>query len=58
MSAVIYYLFDTGAGETKTIQLRLSDISPIDHSNFEFPFGQKFNTIFAKQKQEADEFYQ
>lgn len=51
--AAIYYVLNIGAGETKTIQLRLSDISPS-----EFPFGQEFETIFTKRKQEADEFYQ
>jgi hypothetical protein len=51
--AAIYYVLNIDAGETKTIQLRLSDISPS-----EFPFGQEFNTIFTKRKQEADEFYQ
>lgn len=58
--AAIYYILNISAGETKTIQLRLSDISPIkgDNSNSEFPFGQEFETIFTKRKQEADQFYQ
>jgi hypothetical protein len=48
-----HYLLNIGAGETKTIQLRLSDSGRITQ-----PFGTEFDAIFATRKREADEFYQ
>ena len=41
--AAIHYLLSVGAGETKTIRLRLSDIP-----NLAEPFGSNFDTIFSK----------
>jgi Glycosyl hydrolase family 63 C-terminal domain len=49
--AAAYYVLNLGAGETKTIQLRLCD------SLLAEPFGSKFDAIFAARQQEADEFY-
>jgi hypothetical protein len=51
--ASAYYVLSINAGETQTIQLRLSD-SP--HLNQ--PFARDFNTLFQTRIQEADEFYQ
>lgn len=48
-----HYVLSIPAGETKTIQLRLSD-SP----NLTEPFGLDFETIFQNRIKEADEFYQ
>ncbi|MBW4636317.1 MAG: glucosidase [Iphinoe sp. HA4291-MV1] len=58
-----HYLLNIGAGETKTIRLRLSDTTPQSRPyqgrEGEFkPFGEDFDTIFSARKQEADEFYQ
>jgi hypothetical protein len=50
--AAAYYLLNLGAGEAKTIQLRLCD-SPLAE-----PFGKEFAVIFVARQQEADEFYQ
>jgi len=47
------YLLTLGAGETKTIHLRLGEVS-----NLAQPFGTEFDTIFQNRQQEADEFYQ
>ena len=60
----LHYQLNIGAACTTTIQLRLSDISPnlmflqMNRSAGKFPFGEEFETILAKRKQEADEFYQ
>jgi hypothetical protein len=51
--AAAYYRLDLGAGETKTVRLRLSD-----GGTLATPFGQEFATIFEDRKREADEFYQ
>ncbi|WP_392530910.1 glucosidase [Nostoc sp. C117] len=48
-----HYKLVIGAGETKTVRLRLSD-SP----DFVEPFSADFNGIFQNRLQEADEFYQ
>ncbi|MFW9265552.1 glucosidase, partial [Nostoc sp. CALU 546] len=47
------YLLTVGVGETKIVQLRLSDIP-----NLVEPFGKEFDTIFWGRQQEADKFYQ
>jgi hypothetical protein len=49
--AAAYYVLNLGAGETKTIQLRLCD------SLLAEPFSSEFNAIFVARQQEADEFY-
>ncbi|MFB2876791.1 MGH1-like glycoside hydrolase domain-containing protein [Floridanema aerugineum] len=46
------YYWKIGAGESKTIQLRLSE-----NSQLTAPFGEEFQQIFAQRQQEADEFY-
>ncbi|PSB32450.1 MGH1-like glycoside hydrolase domain-containing protein [Stenomitos frigidus] len=51
--AAIHYVFMLLPGETKTIQLRLSDVP-----NLTDPLGHEFNAAFAARKQEADAFYQ
>ncbi|MDF5736439.1 MULTISPECIES: MGH1-like glycoside hydrolase domain-containing protein [unclassified Nostoc] len=47
------YFLTVGAGETKIIKLRLSDIP-----NLVEPVDQEFDTIFSERQQEADKFYQ
>ncbi len=42
-----------GAGETKTVRLRLSDESSLSE-----PFNPEFDRIYQTRRQEADEFYQ
>ncbi|NJL35404.1 MAG: glucosidase [Leptolyngbyaceae cyanobacterium SM1_4_3] len=48
-----HYQLSIPPGETKTIRLRLSDISTVAE-----PFGAEFTHLFHTRKQEADEFYQ
>ncbi len=50
--AAAHYLLNVGAGETKSIQLRLSD------PDLAKPFGADFTTIFQDRQREADEFYE
>ncbi|PIG93661.1 glucosidase [Gloeocapsopsis sp. IPPAS B-1203] len=50
--AAACYLLNIGAGETRTIRLRLSDVP-----NLTSPF-RTFDTTFSIRQQEADEFYQ
>ncbi|MBW4563842.1 MAG: glucosidase [Mojavia pulchra JT2-VF2] len=47
------YLLTVGAGETKTIRLRLCDVP-----NLAEPFGKEFDAIFLDRQREADAFYQ
>jgi hypothetical protein len=47
------YLLTVGAGETKVIKLRLSNVPNL----FE-PLSEDFDAIFGQRQQEADEFYQ
>ncbi|MEH1947767.1 MAG: glucosidase [Nostoc sp.] len=47
------YLLTVGAGETKIVKLRLSDVP-----NLVEPFAKEFDTIFWERQQEADKFYQ
>ncbi|PZV07542.1 MAG: glucosidase [Leptolyngbya sp.] len=51
--AAIHHILTLSPGETKTIQLRLSDVP-----NLAQPLGHEFNAVFAARKQEADAFYQ
>ena len=51
--AAAYYILDLGAGETKTVRLRLSDADTLTT-----PFSPEFVSVFQDRKQEADEFYQ
>jgi hypothetical protein len=48
-----HYQLSIAPGETRTIHLRLSDVSTIAE-----PFGAEFTHLFQTRKQEADEFYQ
>ena len=48
-----HYHLTLAAGETRRIQLRLSDRTP----DTLLPFGEAFEEIFQQRKQEADEFY-
>jgi hypothetical protein len=50
-----HYQANVGAGETKVIRLRLSNIS-VDQKDT--PFGKNFDEVFAERIHEADEFYQ
>ncbi|MBE9193668.1 glucosidase [Gloeocapsopsis crepidinum LEGE 06123] len=50
--AAACYLLNIGAGETRTIRLRLSDVP-----NLTSPFS-TFDSTFSIRQQEADEFYQ
>ncbi len=50
--SAIYY-WKIGAGETKSIQLRLSENAQLSK-----PFGEKFQQVFDQRQNEADEFYQ
>ena len=49
----IHYVLNLAGGESKTVNLRLTDTSTLSQ-----PFGEEFNTAFQTRKQEADEFYQ
>ena len=51
--AAAHYHLTLEAGETKTVQLRFSNVSPQDL----LPFDDAFPKIFANRKQEADKFY-
>jgi hypothetical protein len=51
--AAAYYTLDLGAGETKTVRLRLSDSDTLPT-----PFGPEFAVVLQDRKREADEFYQ
>ena len=48
-----HYVLNLGAGETKTIKLRLTKSADLTQ-----PFGAEFDSIVQTRKQEADEFYQ
>jgi len=51
--AAAHYILTLSPGETRTIQLRLSDAPDLAE-----PLGHEFNTAFAARKREADEFYE
>jgi hypothetical protein len=48
-----HYHLMVGAGETVSVQLRLSNRGPEDL----LPFGEAFTEVFEQRKREADEFY-
>jgi hypothetical protein len=50
--AALYYRLTLGAGETRTVQLRLRDVPTCSE-----PFGQAFDILLAQRRCEADEFY-
>jgi Glycosyl hydrolase family 63 C-terminal domain len=55
-----HYELTIPGGESKTIQLRLSNISPLNkggEGGSGSPFGEEFSNIFDRRIQEADEFY-
>jgi hypothetical protein len=71
--AAAHYLLTVGAGETRTIRLRLSDIPPtpmnltaqpslvspfLRGTEGRSPFGTEFDATFSTRQREADEFYQ
>ncbi len=47
------YELQIGAGETKVLRLRLSELQ-----NLTEPFGTEFDTVWQQRQHEADEFYQ
>lgn len=51
--AAAHYVLTLSPGETRTIQLRLSDVPDLVE-----PLGNEFQATFAARKQEADKFYQ
>ncbi|HEY9847454.1 MAG TPA: hypothetical protein V6D03_14820, partial [Candidatus Caenarcaniphilales bacterium] len=51
--AAAYYLLEINAGESKTVQLRLSDTPDLVA-----PFGSDFAAILEQRQREADDFYQ
>ncbi len=55
--AAFLYKLNIQPQETKIVQLRLTDIDPININEGEFPFGSEFEAIFHRRKEEADEFY-
>ncbi len=59
--AAAHYLLTIGAGESKVIRLRLSELAPIgatlsDNGRVR-QFGSAFERVMADRRQEADEFY-
>jgi hypothetical protein len=56
-----HYRLTVPPGESRAVQLRLTDVAPeaIPHSNGpgSAPFGPQFEQVFAARKQEADDFY-
>ncbi len=50
-----HYLLNIGAGETKTVRLRLSNTPRYQEEDA--PFGNDFETTFQNRQREADEFY-
>ena len=59
--AAAHYPLLVGAGASRTIQLRLSDVPPSRlapaTNGHEGPFGSRFDEIMATRRQEADAFY-
>ena len=51
-----HYATEIGPGETRTIRLRLSDVSPAKLGT-KSPFAD-FDAVMGKRKREADQFYQ
>jgi hypothetical protein len=54
--AAAHYILNLAAGETKIVQLRLSQ-ADISNGGIQPPFGEAFDWIFQQRQQEADEFY-
>ncbi|HVN33360.1 MAG TPA: hypothetical protein VMT45_15390, partial [Thermoanaerobaculaceae bacterium] len=58
--ASAHYPLIVGAGESRTVQLRLSDVAPTalgSTTNGHGPFGKSFDEILTARRQEADAFY-
>ncbi|MFI5370278.1 MAG: glucosidase, partial [Candidatus Eisenbacteria bacterium] len=59
--AAAHYALTVGAGETRTIRLRLNDVGPTEatppSSGRARPFGSGFDTVMTARRREADEFY-
>ncbi len=59
--ASIHYPLTVGAGESRTLRLRLSDVSPLAVIPVENeqvgPFGSGFDAMIRVRREEADEFY-
>jgi len=60
--AAAWYRLKIAAGQSKSIQLRLTEVAPIalcgGNSQTGKPFGNEFQTAFEQRRAEADEFYQ
>jgi len=54
--ASAHYALTVGAGESRTLRLRLSDVAPAEDAR-EGPFGAGFDSLLEARRQEADEFY-
>jgi hypothetical protein len=50
--AAVHYTLQIGGGETQVLKLRLSNQAALQD-----PVGKEFDLLFAKRKQEADDFY-
>jgi hypothetical protein len=50
--AAVHYALDLGAGESRSVRLRLSESGPLVE-----PFGAEFDAVFTARKEEADRFY-
>ena len=50
------YTLTVGAGESRTLRLRLSDVAPAEDAR-EGPFGAGFDSVLEARRHEADEFY-
>jgi hypothetical protein len=55
--AAASYRLDIPAGQSASIRLRFSDMSPGSVALNQTPLGRDFETVFASRKAEADEFY-
>ena len=54
-----HYSVSVGAGETRTIRLRLTDLAPSSSKKKDKqPFGSDFEEVFLARRQEADAFYE
>ncbi len=54
--ASAHYALTVGAGESRTLRLRLSVVAPAEDAR-ESPFGAGFDSLLEARRQEADEFY-
>ncbi len=56
--AAAHYLLTVGAGESRTLRLRLCDVAPAASAPTKpSPFGSDFDAVMQARRQEADEFY-